>query len=85
MVMGLVDWHGPNRITAQDQEVMRHATSMVTRVVRRLFLLEDRVSAEIRGLSMASDFVLSRLIRLRTSPEDGMGRKLLTSNVSMMQ
>ena len=50
MVMGLVDWHGPNRITAHDQEVMRHATSMVTRVVRRLFLLEDRVSAEFRGL-----------------------------------
>ena len=41
MVMGIEDWNVPNRITPIDQEVMCHATAVTTRVIRRMYLLED--------------------------------------------
>jgi len=42
--MGVKDWSQPNRIQGIDMEIMRHSSSMAARLMKQLYLLEDRVS-----------------------------------------
>ena len=42
--MGVKDWSQPNHIQGTDMEIMRHSSSMATRLMKQLYLLEDRVS-----------------------------------------
>jgi len=42
--MGVKDWSQPDRIQGTDMEIMRHSSSMAARLMKRLYLLEDRVS-----------------------------------------
>ena len=51
MEIGVEDWDSPNRIRAEDQEVLRLATSMIARVTEKIYLLEDRVRGTSSDLS----------------------------------